>query len=324
MPGKLNIAAALQSARTVVFTPFVNETSVAAEWTLPTTSFLEEWGDARVDGTHDREVYGIVQPAVSPRPGSIPLGDLLLQIWAKAGIAVPGASVRDILQKRMSQQDWLKALERGGIWKDAPLKWSPYHAAPLFPPPPPANKQSASAPTGQSAWQALSAEKPAQAAPRFEGSGDFTLVPYPSPVYHDGSITNRPWIPEMPDPVTQCNWTSWVEINPETAKKLGIERGDLLRVTSDSGSIEAPALPSPTVHPDAVAIPVGLGHTSFGRYAFGKGINPLTLVTPAWQDGSDELVWASTRVKLAKTGTKGRLIAYDQRYTPTKHRELEE
>src|SRR5919197_2697539 len=41
------------------------------------------------------------------------------------------------------------------------------------------------------------------------------------------------------------------------AAKLGVVRGDVVRLTSPQGSIELPAYISPTLHPQAIAVPVG-------------------------------------------------------------------
>jgi anaerobic selenocysteine-containing dehydrogenase len=38
-------------------------------------------------------------------------------------------------------------------------------------------------------------------------------------------------------------WGDWVEIHPETANRLGIRKGDLLRLEASQGVLEAPALP---------------------------------------------------------------------------------
>src|SRR5205823_10174906 len=103
-----------------------------------------------------------------------------------------------------------------------------------------------------------------KAAPAIEQtSGDFYLVTYPSPVLGgDGRGANKPWLQELPDPVTKVLWSSWVEIHPETANRLGIDRGDILEVKTSTGSVRAPALVYLGVRPDTVAMPRGQGHAS--------------------------------------------------------------
>lgn len=48
-------------------------------------------------------------------------------------------------------------------------------------------------------------------------------------------------------------------INPEDAKRLGINTGDIIRIESPSGYIEAPALVEPTVARGVIIVPYGMG-----------------------------------------------------------------
>lgn len=331
---KLGVAAALGKAHTFVFTPFVNETSVIAEWVLPTTSMLEQWADVRVDGPNP--VYGLQQPVAIPLAGSKAFGDILLAAFAgsnklKASVPkdakknTPVSDMKDVLSARFAAPDWIRALERGGVYKNATMEWSPYPTSPMYPAPPPP-PTAAAMPAGVPFWTGVKAGAAAATAPRFSGNGKYVLVPYPSPVWGDGSISNRPWVPELPDPMTEAVWTTWIEINPETCKDLGLEteRSDLgfdeVEVQSETATMRLAVIPTPAIHPAAVGIPMGLGHTSFGRYAYNKGQNPMNLVTPSFQDGSDEFVWAGTTVSIKPTGRKIRFATYDWR--PYGSREL--
>ncbi len=81
--------------------------------------------------------------------------------------------------------------------------------------------------------------------------------------------------------MTTTVWDSWVEINPATAAGLGISQGDLVEVASPQGALRLPAVIYPGIRPDMVAIPMGQGQTGGGRYAKGRGVNPLALL--GWQ-----------------------------------------
>ena len=102
--------------------------------------------------------------------------------------------------------------------------------------------------------------------------------------------------------MTSGMWCSWVEINEKKARELGIAQGDLIEVTSTRGSLRAPAFLSPGIAPDAVAIPVGQGHTNFTRYASNRGVNPIAILAPTTVGLVDTLAWAATRVKIARVG----------------------
>jgi molybdopterin-containing oxidoreductase family iron-sulfur binding subunit len=104
--------------------------------------------------------------------------------------------------------------------------------------------------------------------------------------------------------MTSIVYGSWVEINPATASKLGIKDGDLLRVTSEQGSIEAPAVIFPAIMPDVIAMPIGQGHDSFGRYARHRGVNPIQILAPKIDSTSGSLASSATRVSVVATGKR--------------------
>ena len=75
------------------------------------------------------------------------------------------------------------------------------------------------------------------AEPRFEGDAaqyPFHFLPYMSQQFGDGSAAHLPWLQEMPDPLTSAMWSSWVEINPQTAERLQLAQGDLVDITVDT------------------------------------------------------------------------------------------
>jgi molybdopterin-containing oxidoreductase family iron-sulfur binding subunit len=97
-------------------------------------------------------------------------------------------------------------------------------------------------------------------------------------------------------------WGSWVEINPRTAQKLSIEQDDLVEVRSQHGKLLAPVLVSPGIAFDVVAMPMGQGHVNFGRYASGRGANPMAILAPMQVAETGSLAWAATRVQVSKVG----------------------
>jgi anaerobic selenocysteine-containing dehydrogenase len=158
--------------------------------------------------------------------------------------------------------------------------------------------------------------------PQFDGDPStypFHFLPYASQAFHDGSTAHLPWLQELPDPLTSAMWSSWVELNPQTAAKLGVELGDLIEITSTQGSLRAPAIISPGLAPDVVAMPVGQGHESFTRFASERGVNPLTILAPIAEAETGALAWAATRVKVTRVGGPDRsliLFAGEMRENP--------
>ncbi len=153
---------------------------------------------------------------------------------------------------------------------------------------------------------------PTPSIPEFAGDErefPFHLLPYPSLFLYDGSLAHLPWMQEAPDPLSTAMWGSWVEINPRTAVKLGIQQGDLVEVTSAQGSFRAPALLYPGIRPDTLGVPFGQGHENYTRYASHRGANPFSILAPLTEPETGSLAWAATRVKIARVG-KGKLVLF--------------
>ncbi len=110
--------------------------------------------------------------------------------------------------------------------------------------------------------------------------------------------------------MTTVVWDSWVEINPNTAKELGISFGDLVEVASPQGALRVPAVIYPGIRPDMVAMPLGQGHRDMGRYAKGRGVNPLQLLAMIDEKGKPpQPAWNATRVRVKRISDKGGLVA---------------
>src|SRR5262249_26355906 len=141
--------------------------------------------------------------------------------------------------------------------------------------------------------------------PQFDGDpSEFTFhfLPYPSLALLDGSLAHLPTLQELPDAMSSAVWSSWVEINMQTAEKLGIRQGDIVEIASRQGTIRVSAFPSPGIAPDVIAMPAGQGHENFTRYATGRGANPISILAPVTEPETGTLAWAATRVKITRVG----------------------
>src|SRR6266446_10103855 len=235
LPGGLRFTDALKKVGLVVsFANQPDETTALAHVVLPDTHWLESWGDyAPREG-----VVGLMQPTTAPVRDSRPIGDTLLRVGRAALRSeegkgpLPWATFERYLRatwEPLVRDGWAATLRQGGVWKEpAPVVVS-------------------------------TRVVPADVTPaKLEGEADgFALLAYPSLRFYDGRGASRAWLQEAPDTMTQAVWDPWVEIAAETAAKLGIAGGDVVRLTSPHGSIELPAYVSPTLHPRAVAVPVG-------------------------------------------------------------------
>jgi molybdopterin-containing oxidoreductase family iron-sulfur binding subunit len=81
-------------------------------------------------------------------------------------------------------------------------------------------------------------------------------------------------------------------------------------VESESGHLEAPAYVHPAALPGVVSMGVGEGHTHYGRYASGRGANPLSILSPVGDEATGAFAFGATRVRLAKLERKPELIQF--------------
>jgi anaerobic selenocysteine-containing dehydrogenase len=302
------------------FASFLDETSVMADLILPGHTTLERWVDDVPEPGVGFSMRTIGQPVVEPRWDTRDPGDVLIEtakaLGANAAAALPFENMEAAVKESFRSVHTLSGAavdaDFEAFFKEAVAAggwWNPPQSAS------PGSEQRAEG-TGQTTIsRRVNFVMPAQpiAARTFAGDAGqmpFLLHLYPSAAFADGRAAHLPWLQEMPDPMTTVMWGSWVEINPETAHKLEIHEGDVLTITSPQGSIELPAFLYPGLRPDVIAIPVGQGHTQFGRYAENRGANPLRISVSAPDPASGAVVQGNVRVSVAKAGRNEPLIRF--------------
>ena len=142
-------------------------------------------------------------------------------------------------------------------------------------------------------------------------NNNFHLIPFKSHVFGDGNSMSTPWAQGSPDPLTSITWDSWIEINTKTAEGLKIKQGDILKVTSNSGSIELPAYLHPGVPSNSVSVPIGLGKQNFTRYASERGSNIVELIDVSKLNEDGNVPWNSTSVSIEKTKNKKKISKFE-------------
>jgi menaquinone reductase, molybdopterin-binding-like subunit len=286
------------------FGSFLDETSCLADLILPDHAFLESWIDDVPESGTTQFVVSVAPPTMRPLHDTRALPDVLLDLGHRLGgqtsEALPWKNYEEMLQATLSPlahrsgsisakdkgEFWNKIQEQGGWW----------------------SAEAGAAPKAKNATGSFSAVKNQEA--EFAGSiGEypFHFLPYATQQFYDGRHANLPWMQELPEVLSTGMWGTWVEINPRAAATLQIEQGDLVEVASPHGKLHAPALLSPGIAPDVIAIPMGQGHEDYGRYASGRGANPLKILAPQVEPTTGALAWAGTRVSITRVG-KGELI----------------
>ena len=277
----------------VAFSMFPDETTMTADLVLPLSSSYEEWGTHVAPYQPKGAAISMTQPLMQQiHPETKAFGDILLGMLKYHGVkgyegfddyyaylrsalkslpaAVKGGQSDDVFWATTLQQGFIKASTSGAALKSVvgDLTQVGYQAATDFP---------------------------------------MHLVPSTHQNMWDGRNANLPWLQEAPDQVSKIYWSSWAELHPKTAAKLGVKEGDFIRVESAQGAVEVQVYIYKGVHPDVVAIPMGQGHEAYGRYAKGLGVNVLKMLAPAVEEKSGELAAYATRVRITKTGHSAKL-----------------
>lgn len=283
VPRKAGFAEAMARVPFKVSTsPYLDETAAACDLLLPNHHALERWDDLKPRAG----VHGLMQPVMEPVFRTRATGDVLLQTAQRMGGAMGGftaptfeahlktawAGVARSRGAGDTEAFWRSALQHGGLYDDAPAA---------------------------TARLAPTAAQVGYTAPVFDGDGEFTFLACPSPMLMDGRGANRPWLLENPDPVTKITWQPWVEVHPDTAERLNVREGEILRLTSPHGTVEAPAYLYAGVRPDVLAMPLGWGHMEYGRYAKARGANALDLLGTA--EAAGFVAYCSVRVRAERT-----------------------
>jgi anaerobic selenocysteine-containing dehydrogenase len=296
LPKALGFEDAMKSVPLVIsFATFPDETTLQADYIFPDHHGLESWGYQRIPTGADRPTLSGAQPVVVPFYNTRATADLLLAAAGSVGgelaAALPHTDEVAFIQAKLLSlvedkdanfnaaeiNTFFAYFQQFGGW------WS--------------NQIGLTVPAPNALSNAMTV-----AAPEFEGEGEFVLLPFVSPVLAENGA-NKPWLQEIPDPTTTVMWNTWVEINPEVGHELGIENDDVVRIVSDAGAVEVPVYLYPAIRPDTIAIPFGQGHKAYGRYAEGRGVNPLDLLGLKFNEAGD-LAFAGMKVKIERTGRK--------------------
>lgn len=133
-----------------------------------------------------------------------------------------------------------------------------------------------------------------------ETADSFLLAPFTILMNMTGEGASQPLLRELSGILPRVYWNTWAEMNPARAGNLSIKDGDLIRVSSGSGSVTLPVKVVPTVSPEVLSVPFGQGHAESGRYAKNVGANPIAILDPRIDPLSGRSSRNSTHVRVAK------------------------
>ncbi|MBI5116161.1 4Fe-4S dicluster domain-containing protein [Candidatus Poribacteria bacterium] len=245
---------------------------------LPALHWLERW-----DKVESRSgVYSLQQPVIKPWCDARHAGQALSDIMA----VLPDHTTRmpedyqqflrerweNIPGDRSASEDsddfWKQVLTDGGYWA------------------PPVSRKVT--------LNARAAEAISDFAPMVSLSGEHVLLPVTTVRYGDGRQTGRPWLYEMPDPITLIVWDTPLLISLGTSKKWNCQSGDIVRLKCDKGFLEAPVYVQSGTHDAVVAVSLGAPSDKYASFYFEPANHPLHRLRGDIDKFSGALSWVGT------------------------------
>lgn len=266
MPGDSGYAEALKKVPLVItMSEGINETCESGNYVLPVNTMFESWGDYRTRS----DFYSLQQPVISPLYNTRQKEEILLT-WIKgsknefnneiyhsyiidnwkAGVFTNVSGDKEFMKQ------WYAALNDGVVMTNAGTAQSSGEAEPAF---------KADAFTGIN--QRMTA-----------GTG-MTVVLSKSNTLDDGRFANNGWLQELPNPITKIVWDNYAAISPKTAKSLNIESNDLVKITTNGGTLELPVFVQPGMADDMTVIDLGYGRSACGIVGKDVGFNSVKLIS---------------------------------------------
>jgi menaquinone reductase, molybdopterin-binding-like subunit len=307
----------------VAITPYLDESAAVADLILPSTHWLEGWGDSTTPYGSPVAAYGLHRPLVKAVPLARDTGDILLAVAQRLGgkvvEALPFKTTAEALAKRSEDMGDFEELAEAGYW----VQKKPAYGKIQF------NttsgklelfstilhdlsvKRAGSADVLERMLVYLGVQGGAQRAflPHWqppaawsEMKGDSLImqaVPSLRTTWGGDAIT--PYMVKiLSDTMLADKDKLVVEMNPQTAKALHLYDGDMVMVESGEGSLRAKLSLFKGAAPGMVFAPVGLGHEAFGFQVAGKGMNFNNAARVVSDPMSGMPIWELTGVTVKK------------------------
>lgn len=270
LPNTQAVKAAFDKIPFVVsFSSFMDETAMNADLILPNHIYLERYEDIPVTAGVTRPTVGLCRPVVDPLYDTQHIGDSILQIAKALKGTVAGAFPWKDYETclKMTLKDKWNVLAEKGAWTV-----------------PDSIQQGFETATGKFALMNddLGAIYLADEV-ALEGEDDaypLILVPFDSIRLASRYIGDTPFMMKTVSDTIIKGQDGYVEINPETAKKLGLANGRKAMLTTPVGRAQVGIQYEEGIMPGVIAMPRGLGHTAYDGFLAGKGVNVNQLIGP--------------------------------------------
>jgi len=270
----------------VCFSNFMNETAEMADLVLPVQMPLETWDEYG----GKQMLVSTLQPAMGKMTKASNLGDVML--FAGFDGNPPAKKYKDFLISNLAESwriaseiQWIETIQRGGNF-DLTVK---------------SDKNRKSPDAKDLAGILTKNPEPLKSGLAFAAM--------PSIRFFDGRGANKPWLGEVPDPLSRIAWQTPIFLNPKTAGANGINQEDIIELQTEFGKLEAAVYVSELVNPGLAVMSIGQGHKAYGRYAKDTGVNPFQLLSANFNPASGGAGLSVADVIIKKTGRTQKLAS---------------
>ena len=270
----------------VCFSNFMNETAEMADLVLPVQMPLETWDEYG----GKQPLVSTLQPAMGKMTKASNLGDVML--YAAFEDNPPAKKYKNYLIANLAEMRgiadeirWIETLQQGGNFGLTAK---------------PANNQKTPRSEDLADILTKNPEPP---------KSDLAFAAMPSIRFFDGRGANKPWLCEIPDPLSCIAWQTPVIMNPKTAGANGINQEDVIELQTEFGKLEAAVYVSELIKPGLAVMSIGQGHRAYGRSAKDAGVNPLQLLSANVYPDSGGAGLNVAEVAIKKTGRTQKLAS---------------
>ena len=232
-----------------------NETVDASNYVLPTSHFLESWGDTQFNEV----TYGLMQPTIQPLFNTRQFQDTLLT-WSGNSSKYYDYLKSFATDAILGEDSWNTALHNGFF-----------------------NKENTSVAVSSEISIVDAAMQLSSSAKKSNG---FELNLYTKINLGDGKQANNPWLQEFPDPITRASWDNYLTMSIVDAKELGFTNpvkdngaidGDYAKVSLNGKEIIVPVMIQPGQARGSVGLALGFGRTFGLKDEMQVGVNAYPL-----------------------------------------------
>jgi len=251
----------------VVIDVQMSETAELAHYILPESTYLEREDPLTISQRLIPEV-ALRQPVVNPRNDTRPAHAIIMGLAKNAGVeSAFGFTAQQSIETQLKPaSQTIASLEKSGVWRDkaegvfGTLRFAT----------PSGKIELASETLKKAGFDALPVYQPPFTIPDLHS---FRLLTGHEFAHTGTSTQNNAYLAALSD--ENLLW-----IHPARAARLGVENDSWVLVKSDTGEVRVKAKLFEGIHPEAVWLAHGYGHTvKSQKLAYGKGANDNWLLT---------------------------------------------